>query len=106
MCARIVVPDFSVSGSLRPDMKDGLVRAGELGSDSKWSSAIPLRARKKACGDIGVGTLILTTTDISANEAAMLGARLTAQQAARPTHSGPQDRSMLCVRRADRTSEQ
>ena len=156
MCARSLVADFTLSVSLRPDMKDGLFRAGELGSDSKWSSAIHLRARKKACGDIRVGTLILTTTDISANEADMLGARFggcgvrsrpqgttrtevsvcsgaeevtsrrdhflltardlsrtlalnkvswTACWGARPTHSGPQDKSELCVRRADRTSE-
>ena len=71
-----VVADFTLSDSLRPDMRKTF--SSELGnslSDSKWSSAIPLRARKKACHGAGVGTLIFTTSDISANEADMLGVR-------------------------------
>ena len=63
------------SDSQRPDMKDVLFRAGEFGIRLEMIMGDPVASTKETCRDISMGTLILGTSDISVNEADMLGVR-------------------------------
>ena len=62
MWARSVVADFFTLQDLT--RKTFSSELGNSVSDSKWLSVTPLQAQKKACHDAGVGTLILTTSDV------------------------------------------
>ena len=64
-----------VSRSAPPDTKDVIFRAGELGIKVKLITGDHIAIAKKTCRVIGVGTQILTTKDIPANEADTLGDR-------------------------------
>jgi len=67
--------NLTFSDPPRPDTKDVIFRAGELGIQVKMITGDHVAIAKETCRVIGMGTQILTTKDIPANEADTLGDR-------------------------------